>query len=156
MNLIQLLQSGGVLRYRPPHRFYVVLAGKSIKVTEAEAKKAVSDKRVVPDGIAGHGVYVFRLNRQGQQDVRCVQRGAKALPQGSTGASAALPQVRVLRGAADSAPAACVCPGAPSAARKEPGSAGGLDGARPQRGATAGAGQGHCLGCGACARGVMP
>ena len=38
MTLIQLLQTGGVLRYRPPHGFYVVLRGKHVAVTEAEAR----------------------------------------------------------------------------------------------------------------------
>ena len=61
MTLIQLLQTGGVLRYRPPHGFYVVLRGKSTAITDAEARAAVSAKKVLPNGIDQHGVYIFAL-----------------------------------------------------------------------------------------------
>ena len=61
MNLLQMLQSGGVLRYRPPHGFYVVLRGKHVAVTEAEARAAVTAKQVRPDGVDQHGVYIFAL-----------------------------------------------------------------------------------------------
>lgn len=61
MNLLQMLQSGGVLRWRPPHGFYVVLRGKHVAVTEAEARAAVTAKQVRPDGIDQHGVYIFAL-----------------------------------------------------------------------------------------------
>ena len=61
MNLLQMLQSGGVLRWRPPHGFYVVLRGKHVAVTEAEARAAVTAKQVRPDGVDQHGVYIFAL-----------------------------------------------------------------------------------------------
>ena len=64
MNLLQMLQSGGVLRYRPPHGFYVVMRGKSTAITDAEARAAVSAKKVLPNGIDQHGVYLFALNKK--------------------------------------------------------------------------------------------
>ena len=64
MNLLQMLQSGGVLRYRPPHGFYVVMRGKHVAVTEPEARAAVTAKQVRPDGIDQHGVYIFALVRK--------------------------------------------------------------------------------------------
>ena len=64
MSLLQLLKSGGVLRYRPPHGFYVVLAGKSTPVSESEARAAVTSKTVVPNGKDQHGVYLFALNQK--------------------------------------------------------------------------------------------
>lgn len=66
MTLVQLLQSGGVLRYRPPHGFYTVLRGKHVAVTEAEARAAVAAKQVRPDGIDQHGVYIFALAKGGR------------------------------------------------------------------------------------------
>lgn len=44
----------------------------------------------------------------GAGHVRCVQRGAQTLPQGSAGASAALPEVRVVWGTVDPEAAAPV------------------------------------------------
>ena len=46
----KLLLTGGVLRYRPPHGFYVVLGGKAHKVDQAEARKAVESRAVRPAG----------------------------------------------------------------------------------------------------------
>ena len=66
MTLIQLLQTGGVLRYRTPHGFYVVLRGKHVAVTEAEARAAVTAKQVRPDGVDQHGVYIFALAEGGR------------------------------------------------------------------------------------------
>ena len=62
-SLLQLLKSGASLRYRPPHGFYVVLAGKTQPVSQAEAKKAVESRAVRPAGKDQHGVYLFALGR---------------------------------------------------------------------------------------------
>ncbi len=61
MTLQQLLQSGGVLRIRPPYGPYVVVAGKSTPVTEGEVRQAVESGLVRPSGIDRHGVYGFAL-----------------------------------------------------------------------------------------------
>lgn len=64
MNEIKkLLMTGGSLRYRPPHGFYVVLGGKAHKVDQAEARKAVESRAVRPAGKDQHGVYLFALGR---------------------------------------------------------------------------------------------
>ena len=64
MNEIKkLLMTGGVLRYRPPHGFYVVLGGETQPVSQAEAKKAVESRAVRPAGKDQHGVYLFALGR---------------------------------------------------------------------------------------------
>lgn len=59
----KLLLTGGVLRYRPPHGFYVVLGGKAHKVDQAEARKAVESRAVRPAGKDQHGVYLFALGK---------------------------------------------------------------------------------------------
>ena len=61
--ILPLLRSGGSLRYRPPHGFYVVLGGKTQPVSQAEAKKAVESRAVRPAGKDQHGVYLFALGR---------------------------------------------------------------------------------------------
>lgn len=161
MTLIQLLQSGGVLRYRPPHGCYVVLAGRHVNVTESEVRGAIEARQVRPLGADRHGVHLFAFNQQGLRHdsysnpapaVPAVRRDPAVLPQGSAGVSNALPGVRALRGAVDSKNAAAVCPGAGRAPCAQSPDAGRLDGARPQRAAVAGAGKG-CVGCGGC--GVM-
>lgn len=62
-SLLQLLKSGASLRYRPPHGFYVVVAGKQQPISQAEAKKAVESRAVRPAGKDQHGVYLFALGR---------------------------------------------------------------------------------------------
>ena len=64
MTLIQLLQSGAVLRYRVGFGFYTVLSGKSTPAAEAEARAAVTSKTVTPNGKDQHGVYLFALNQK--------------------------------------------------------------------------------------------
>ena len=94
MTLIQLLQSGGVLRYRPPHGCYVVLAGRHVHVTEDEVRSAVESRRVRPLGVDQHGVHLFSFNQQGARHVShskpapavpTVRRDPSALPQRTAG-----------------------------------------------------------------------
>ena len=61
--ILSLLRSGGSLRYRPPHGFYVVLAGKQQPISQDEARKAVESRAVRPAGKDQHGVYLFALGR---------------------------------------------------------------------------------------------
>ena len=61
--ILSLLRQGASLRYRPPHGFYVVLAGKQQPVSQSEARKAVEAKLVRPNGIDQHGVYLFALGK---------------------------------------------------------------------------------------------
>lgn len=161
MTLIQLLQSGGVLRHRPPHGCYVVQAGREICVMESEVRSAIERRQVRPLGADQHGVHLFVFNQQGPRHdshskptpaVPAVRRDPSVLPQGPAGVSNALPGVRALRGAVDSKDATPFCPGAGRAPCAQSSGAGRLDGARPQRTAVAGAGKG-CVGCGGC--GVM-
>lgn len=64
MNEIKkLLRQGGSLRYRPPHGFYVVLAGKTQPASQDEARKAVESRAVRPAGKDQHGVFLFTLGR---------------------------------------------------------------------------------------------
>ena len=63
-DLIQLLKSGGILRYRPALGFYCVVAGKSSPVAESTGKKAVQAGLVTPNGKDPHGVYLFALNQR--------------------------------------------------------------------------------------------
>ena len=55
------LRNGGSLRFRPPHGFYVVLAGQRVLISQGAAKAAVRAGRVRPNGIDQHGVYLFAL-----------------------------------------------------------------------------------------------
>ena len=41
VTLDQLLNNGGVLRFRPPHGFYVVRQGERRHITQAEGEAAV-------------------------------------------------------------------------------------------------------------------
>lgn len=61
--IVSLLRQGGSLRYRPPHGFYVVVAGKQQPISQAEAKKAVESRAVRPAGKDQHGVYLFALGK---------------------------------------------------------------------------------------------
>ena len=61
-SLLQLLRAGGSLRYRPPHGFYTVLAGKSTPLSEATGRAAVQSGLVRPAGKDQHGVYLFTLS----------------------------------------------------------------------------------------------
>lgn len=63
-NLLQRLKSGASMRYRPPHGFYTVLAGKSTPLSEATGRAAVQSGVVRPAGKDQHGVYLFALSQK--------------------------------------------------------------------------------------------
>lgn len=65
MQLLNLLKTGAVLRYRPGFRFYAVQAGREISVNQAEAEAAFRAGRVRPegDGPDKFGVYHLTLSR---------------------------------------------------------------------------------------------
>lgn len=66
MTLGQLLNNGGVLRFRPPHGFYVVRQSERHHITQAEGEAAVKQGLVVPESSQPdiHGVWHFTLNKQ--------------------------------------------------------------------------------------------
>ena len=66
MNLNQLLNNGGVLRFRPPHGFYVVRQSERHHITQAEGEAAVKRGLVVPESSQPdiHGVWHFTLNNK--------------------------------------------------------------------------------------------
>lgn len=61
--LMLLLRSGGVLRMRHPYGPYVVLAGRSTPVAEADLRQALTTGVVRPNGVDKHGVYLFAMRR---------------------------------------------------------------------------------------------
>lgn len=146
--LKQQLLSGAVLRYRPPHGFYTVHAGKSTPVTEATGRAAVQSGLVRPDGKTPHGVYIFTLVPQKAHAMPAVRNHPQALPARPAAVPDALPRVHLLRGAADSKTPAAV----PADNRAAPGQvqagAGGLDGSGARRAGAEGAGKGDGVGCG--------
>ena len=146
-NLLQRLQSGAVLRYRPPHGFYVVMSGLTIPVLQSEAQAAVKARQVRPAGISAHGVYVFSLNDKAT-DVRRVPDHTKALPARPASVPPALPDVHPLRRTLHSEIPAAV----PADNRTAPGQvqegAGRLDGAGAQRAGAKGAGKANGMGGG--------
>ena len=148
-NLIQLLKSGASMRYRPPHGFYTVLAGKSTPLSEATGRAAVQSGLVRPAGKDQHGVYLFALSQKAANAVPAVQRHPQALPKRPAAAPNALPDVHPMRRKADSKTTAAVPADAGAAQGQVQGGAGGLDGAGAQRAAIARAGKEHCVGCGA-------
>ena len=150
MTLIQLLKSGASMRYRPPHGFYTVMSGKSTPLSEATGRAAVQSGVVRPAGKDPHGVYLFTLNNKAA-NVRRVPDPAQALPKRPAAAPNALPDVHPLRGTLHSEIPAAVPADNRTAQGQVQGGAGGLDGAGAQRERVAGAGQGGCMGCGACA-----
>jgi hypothetical protein len=66
MTLIQHLRAGAVLRYRQGFGFYVVKAGKTTSVNQAEAEAAVRAGRVRPESKEADkfGVYHFALTNR--------------------------------------------------------------------------------------------
>lgn len=147
MTLIQLLQTGGALRYRPPHGFYVVRSGLTIPVSQSEAQAAVKAGRVRPAGISAHGVYVFSLNDKAT-DVRRVRNHPQALPKRPAAVPPALPDVHPLRGKANPKVSAAVPAHCGAAQGQVQAGAGRLDGARAWRAGAKGAGKGDGVGCG--------
>lgn len=146
--LKQQLLSGAVLRYRPPHGFYTVHAGKSTPVTEATGRAAVQSGLVRPDGKTPHGVYIFTLVPQKAHAMPALRNDPKALQARPAAVPDALPDVPSVRRAADSKTAAAVPADNRAAPGPMPAGAGGLDGAGAQRAAAAGAGKGDGVGCG--------
>ena len=61
MSLMTQLKQGGVLRFRPPHGFYVVMHGKHQPVRVEEAEQAIKARRVRPLEMDQFGVYHFTL-----------------------------------------------------------------------------------------------
>ena len=66
MTFDELLNNGGVLRFRPPHGFYVVRNGTRHSITRQEGEAAIREGRVVPESTQPdiHGVRHFTLNKQ--------------------------------------------------------------------------------------------
>lgn len=62
MSLMTQLKQGGVLRFRPPHGFYVVMHGKDQPVRTEEAEQAIKAKRVRPLEMDKFGVFHFALS----------------------------------------------------------------------------------------------
>ena len=64
MTLDQLLANGGVLRYRPPHGFYIVRKGERHAITQEEGEAAVKTGKVRPESSEPdiHGVWHFTTN----------------------------------------------------------------------------------------------
>lgn len=63
-DLRQKLRSGGSLRYRPPHGFYVVSIGKSTPILDSVARQAITTGLVRPAGVDQHGVYLFTISHR--------------------------------------------------------------------------------------------
>lgn len=149
MTLIQLLQSGAVLRYRDPYGFYTVLSGKSTPLSDATGRAAVQSGLVRPAGKDQHGVYLFALSQKAANAVPAVQRHPQALPKRPAAVPNALPGVSAMRRQADSKTTAAV----PADNRTAPGpvqaGAGGLGGSGARRRGAEGAGKGDGVGCGA-------
>ena len=153
MNEIKkLLMTGGSLRYRPPHGFYVVRSGLTIPVSQSEAQAAVKAGRVRPAGISAHGVYVFSLNDKAT-DVRRVRNHPQALPTRPAAVPDALPRVHLLRGAADPKNSARIQMAGGEKAAAVPSGVGGMGGQGAQRDGIEKACKGECVGCGG--EGVM-
>lgn len=146
--LKQQLLSGAVLRYRPPHGFYTVHAGKSTPVTEATGRAAVQSGLVRPDGKTPHGVYIFTLVPQKAHAMPALRNDPKALQARPATVPPALPDVHPLRGKADSKTPAAVPAHCGAAPGQVPGCAGRLDGSGARRRGVAGAGEGDCMGGG--------
>lgn len=149
MTLIQLLQAGGALRYKPHSGFYVVKGGEAIQIGDDEARRAVNARQVLPAGIAGPGVYVFKLNTKAAHAMPAVRRHPQALPKRTAAVPPALPDVPALRCQAGAEIPAPVSADGGAAPGPVPAGAGRLDGAGAQRERVAGAGKEHCVGCGA-------
>lgn len=146
--LKQQLLSGAVLRYRPPHGFYTVMAGKSTPVTEAVGRAAVQSGLVRPDGKTPHGVYIFTLSLQKAHAMPALRHDTKALQKRPAAVPDALPRMHLLRGAADPKnPTRIQLAGGEKAAAVQA-SAGGMDGQGAQRDGIAKACKGQCVGCG--------
>jgi len=149
--LLQALKSGASLRYRPPHGFYTVLAGKSTPLPEATGRAAVQSGLVRPAGKDQHGVYLFTLSPKARHAMPTLPSHPQALPARSAAVPPALPDVSALRRQADSKTAAPV----PADGRAAPGpvqaGAGAVVGAGARRDCAAQAGKGQCMGCGGCA-----
>ena len=66
MNLDQLLNNGGALRYRPPHGFYVIRQGERWPVPKEEIEAAIKARKVKPESDKPdiHGVWHFTKVRQ--------------------------------------------------------------------------------------------
>ena len=147
-NLLQRLKSGASLRYRPPHGFYTVLAGKSTPLSEATGRAAVQSGVVRPAGKDQHGVYLFTLSQKAANAVPAVRRDSQALPKRPAAVPNALPDVHPLRGTLHSEIPAAV----PADNRAAPGQvqagAGRLDGSGARRRGAEGAGKGDGVGCG--------
>lgn len=149
--LKQQLLSGAVLRYRPPHGFYTVHAGKSTPLSEATGRAAVQSGLVRPAGKDQHGVYLFALSQKAANAVPAVRRDSQALPKRPAAVPPALPDVHPLRRAADSKTPAAVPADNRTAKGQVQAGAGGLDGSGAQRTAVAGAGKANGVGGGSCA-----
>lgn len=149
--LKQQLLSGAVLRYRPPHGFYTVHAGKSTPVTEATGRAAVQSGLVRPAGKDQHGVYLFALSQKAAHAMQPMHRDSKALPARPASVPPALPDVHPLRRTLHSEIPAPV----PADSRTAPGQvqagAGRLDGSGAQRAGAEGAGKANGVGGGSCA-----
>ena len=145
--LKQQLLSGAVLRYRPPHGFYVVRSGLTIPVSQSEAQAAVKAGRVRPAGISAHGVYVFSLNDKAT-DVRRVRNHPQALPKRPAAVPNALPDVHPMRCKANPKVSAAVPAHCGAAPGQVQGCAGGLDGSGARRRGAEGAGKANGVGCG--------
>ena len=148
--ILPLLRQGGSLRYRPPHGFYVVLAGKQQPVSQAEARKAVESRTVRPNGIDQHGVYLFALSQKAANAVPAVRNHPQTLPARPAAVPHALRNLPALRreaGAEDPAPVH-LAEGA-QGGRVPPG-AGRLDAPRSPGGTDPQAGKAGCVGCGRC------
>ena len=152
-NLLQRLQSGAVLRYRPPHGFYTVHAGKSTPVTEATGRAAVQSGLVRPDGKTPHGVYIFTLVPQKAHAMPALRNDPKALQARPAAVPDALPRVHLLRGAADPKNSARIQMAGGEKAAAVPSGVGGMGGQGAQRDGIEKACKGECVGCGG--EGVM-
>lgn len=66
MNLDQLLNNGGALRYREPHGFYVIRQGERWPVPKEEIEAAIRAGKVRPesDKPDAYGIWHFTKVRQ--------------------------------------------------------------------------------------------
>ena len=150
-SLLQLLKSGGSLRYRPPHGFYVVLGGETKPVDQAAGRQAVTSKLVRPNGIDPHGVYLFAANMKAiNAPVPAVPRHPQTLPARPAAAPHALRDLSPVRGKVDSAHSAPVHLAEGAQGGRVPAGADRLDAPRALGSADSQAGKAGCVGCGRC------
>lgn len=146
--LKQQLLSGAVLRYRPPHGFYTVLAGKSTPLSEATGRAAVQSGVVRPAGKDQHGVYLFALSQKAAHAMPAVRRDSQALPKRPAAVPDALPRVHSVRCAADPKNSARIQMAGGEKAAAVPSGVGGMGGQEAQRDGIEKACKGECVGCG--------